>query len=184
MLSDATTSFFLANGALNRDGGDQGFHNIGMLEDFDGGRGDFGPGGVPFTVSFSQFDNFAFKTPTLRNIGLTAPYFHTGAKPTLEDVVDFYDRGGDFPNIEKSADIRPLHLSTIEKAALVDFMANALTDCRVAKQRAPFDHPELPVPNGTNLSAVGAEGIGACPNDDDDDDDDDDHGHGHGGHDD
>jgi cytochrome c peroxidase len=172
MLSDATTSFFLANGALNRDGGDQGFHNIGMLEDFDGGRGDFGPGGVPFTVSLSQFDNFAFKTPTLRNIGLTAPYFHTGAKPTLEDVVDFYDRGGDFPNVEKSADIKPLHLNAIEKAALVDFMANALTDCRVAKQRAPFDHPELPVPNGTNLSAVGAEGIGACPNDDDDDHDD------------
>src|ERR1044071_2164762 len=47
MLSDASTSFFLANGALNRDGGDQGFHNIGLLEDaIDLGRGDVGPGGV------------------------------------------------------------------------------------------------------------------------------------------
>ena len=167
MLSDASTSFFLANGALNRDGGDQGFHNIGLLEDaIDLGRGDVGPGGVRFTVSSSQFDNFAFKTPTLRNVGLTAPYFHTGVKPTLEDVVDFYDRGGDFPNVEKSADIRPLHLTAIEKAALVDFMANALTDCRVAKQKAPFDHPELPVPNGTALGAVGAAGIGSCDHDD------------------
>jgi hypothetical protein len=84
-------------------------------------------------------------------------------------VVDFYDRGGDFPNVEKSADIRPLHLTAIEKAALVDFMANALTDCRVAKQKAPFDHPELPVPNGTALGAVGAEGIGSCDHEDRDD---------------
>jgi cytochrome c peroxidase len=181
MLSDATTSFFHAHGALNRDGGDQGFHNIGLLDSFDdGGRGDFGPGGVPFTVSFSDFDNFAFKTPTLRNVGLTAPYFHSGVKPTLEDVVDFYDRGGDFPNPEKSADIKPLHLTSFEKAALVDFMRNGLTDCRVLKQRAPFDHPELPVPNGTNLAAVGRDGIGPCSGDGDGDDDDDDHGHGHG----
>jgi cytochrome c peroxidase len=177
MLSDATVTHFNAHGALNRDGGDQGFHNIGLVNSFfDGGRGDFGPGGVPFTVSLSDFDNFAFKTPTLRNVKLTAPYFHTGAKPTLEDVVDFYDRGGDAANPERSADVHPLHLTSIEKTALVDFLANALTDCRVEKQRAPFDHPELPVPNGTNLVAVGAEGLGRCASDDDD------HGHGHGDH--
>jgi cytochrome c peroxidase len=163
MLSDATVSHFQANGALNRDGGDQGFHNIGMVNnDLDLGRGDFGPAGATFTVSGSPFDNFAFKTPTLRNIGLTAPYFHTGAKPTLEEVVEFYNNGGDVANPQRSADIRPLHLTRIEKTALVDFMRNALTDCRVVKQRAPFDHPELPVPNGTNLPAVGAEGTGPC----------------------
>jgi cytochrome c peroxidase len=166
MMSDATVSFFEKNGALNRDGGDQGFHNIGLANStFDRGRGDFGPGGVIFTRSGSQFDNFAFKTPTLRNVGLTAPYFHTGSNPTLEDVVDFYNRGGDFANPERSADITPLNLTSFEKTALVDFLRNALTDCRVLKHRAPFDHPELPVPNGTDLGAVGAEGDGPCRDD-------------------
>lgn len=164
MLSDATVSHFQKHGPLNRDGGDQGFHNIGLPNsDFDGGRSDSGPGGVVFSISGSPFDHFAFKTSTLRNVGLTAPYFHTGSKPTLEDVVEFYNNGGDVANPQRSADIRPLHLTPIEKSALVDFLANALTDCRVEKQRAPFDHPELPVPNGTALAAVGTEGIGRCP---------------------
>lgn len=163
MLSDATVSFFEVHGPLNRDGGDQGFHNIGLVNsDFDGGRGAGGVGGAPLSASLSPFDDWAFKTPTLRNVGLTAPYFHTGGKPTLEDVVEFYDRGGDAVNPQRSADIRPLGLTAADKAALVDFMANALTDCRVANQRAPFDHPELPVPNGVDLPAVGAEGIGPC----------------------
>ena len=82
--------------------------------------------------------------------------------PTFEDGVEFYNRGGDEPNPQRSADIQPLGLSGLDKRALVDFMENALTDCRVVTQRAPFDHPELPVPNGTPLPAVGAEGIGSC----------------------
>jgi cytochrome c peroxidase len=177
MLSDATVSHFQANGALNRDGGDQGFHNIGLVNSvFDRGRADLGPAGVSSSQSGSMFDNFAFKTPTLRNVGLTAPYFHTGSNPRLEDVVEFYNRGGDAANPERSADIFPLHLTAFEKAALVDFMRNALTDCRVVKSRAPFDHPELPIPNGIDLAAVGAEGTGSCGGhgggDDDDDDDD------------
>jgi cytochrome c peroxidase len=163
-FSDATVRFFQENGPLNRDGGDQGFHNIGLPNStFDRGRGDFGPFGGIFTQSGSPFDNFAFKTPTVRNVKLTAPYFHTGSNPTLEDVVEFYDRGGDVANPERSADIRPLRLTNIEKAALVDFMANALTDCRVEKRRAPFDHPEITVPNGPSLPAVGREGTGRCP---------------------
>jgi cytochrome c peroxidase len=163
MMSDATVRFFNENGPLNRDGGDQGFHNIGMANStFDRGRADFGPFGVTFTVSGSPFDGFAFKTPTLRNIGLTAPYFHTGSNPTLEDVVEFYDRGGDFANPERSADIRPLNLTNFEKTALVDFMRNSLTDCRVVKRRAPFDHPEISVPNGGTFPAVGRNGTGSC----------------------
>jgi cytochrome c peroxidase len=166
MLSDATVRFFQENGPLNRDGGDQGFHNIGLVNtNTDGGRGVLGVGGAPISASGSLFDDWAFKTPTLRNVGLTAPYFHHGSNPTLNDVVEFYDRGGDAANPQRSRDIRPLRLSGLEKRALVDFMANALTDCRVVKQRAPFDHPELPVPNGTDLPAVGAEGIGRCDDD-------------------
>jgi cytochrome c peroxidase len=163
MFSDATVSYFRAHGPVNRDGGDQGFHNIGLQNtNTDGGRGSVGVGGAPLSFTQSLFDDWAFKTPTLRNVKLTAPYFHHGSNPTLEDVVEFYDRGGDFANPQISADMQELHLNALDKAALVDFMRNALTDCRVEKQRAPFDHPELPVPNGTHVPAVGAEGTGPC----------------------
>ena len=94
--------------------------------------------------------NGAFKTPMLRNVELTGPYFHTGGYATLEQVVDFYDRGGDFPRqdgIRLDADIRPLELTSQEKSDLVAFM-KALTDQRVVRQQAPFDHPELFVPHG------------------------------------
>ncbi len=165
MLTNATFRFHAENGPLNRDGGDTGFHNIGLVNsDIDGGRGGGGPGGAVLSESQSLFDDWAFKTPTLRNIGLTAPYMHTGSNPTLEDVMEFYDRGGDFPNPQKSADIFPLGLSAFDKSAMVDFMKNALTDCRVVKRKAPFDHPELPVVNGPHLPAVGAAGTGGrCP---------------------
>ncbi len=164
MLSDATVSHYQAHGPLNRDGGDQGFHNIGLADsDLDFGRADYGLGGVTNSVSGSPFDEYAFKTPTLRNIKLTAPYFHTGSNPTLEHVIDFYDRGGDFANPQRSIDVLPLNLTQLDKLALIDFMKNALTDCRVEKQRAPFDHPELAVVNGPLLPAVGAEGTGYCP---------------------
>ncbi len=91
--------------------------------------------------------NGSFKVPTLRNIALTGPYFHNGSAATLEQVVDFYDRGGNFDNTEKHPDITSLGLSSSEKAALVAFL-KTLTDDRVAYEKAPFDHPSLIVPNG------------------------------------
>src|SRR5262249_7115242 len=72
----------------------------------------------------------AHKTPSVRNAELTAPYFHNGGTGTLEQVVDFYNRGGDFPvtNIRNlDVDIQPLGLSDQSKADLVAFM-KALTD--------------------------------------------------------
>ncbi len=92
----------------------------------------------------------AFKTPGLRNIELTAPYFHNGGQLTLRQVVDFYNRGGDFHenNIDNlDPDIQNLGLSEEEKTSLVAFMVS-LTDDRVRYQRAPFDHPQLFVTNG------------------------------------
>jgi cytochrome c peroxidase len=174
MFSDATVAFYQEHGPLNRDGGDQGFHNIGLANSrIDGGRGGLGPGNAPLSDSESLFDDWAFKTPTLRNVKLTAPYFHTGSNPTLENVMDFYIRGGDFANSQLSADITPLDLTAFDKAAIIDFMANGLTDCRVEKQRAPFDHPELQIVNGPLLPAVGASGTGSCRRGEHDDDDDD-----------
>lgn len=92
----------------------------------------------------------AFKTPGLRNVELTAPYFHNGGKRTLKDVVDFYSRGGDFSdqNIDNlDPDITNLGLSESDKNAIVAFL-KSLTDERVRYHKAPFDHPELVVPNG------------------------------------
>jgi len=101
--------------------------------------------------------NGFFKTPGLRNLELNGPYFHNGDKATLRQVVDFYDRGGDFRTRLTNGQVRPLGLTEGEKTAMVAFML-ALTDDRVRYEKAPFDHPSLDVPNGPNLTAVGAGG--------------------------
>ncbi len=162
-LTDASVGFASRNGLINSDGGDQGFHNLGVRPTVeDPGRAGVGPAGS-FSVSAAAADHGAFKTPGLRNVGITAPYFHNGGKATLADVVDFYDRGGDFANPERSKELKRLGLSTSDKSALVDFLQNGLTDCRVAAQAAPFDHPSLAVPDGPGLEAIGAPGTGPCP---------------------
>lgn len=62
-----------------------------------------------------------FKTPTLREIGRSAPYMHDGSIATLEEVIDFYDRGGRLnPNLD--SEIRPLGLTAEEKKALAFFL--------------------------------------------------------------
>ena len=62
-----------------------------------------------------------FKTPTLREVGRTAPYMHDGSLATLEDVIDYYDRGG-ARNPKLDAELRPLHFSAEEKADLAFFL--------------------------------------------------------------
>src|SRR5437763_13251789 len=65
-----------------------------------------------------------FKAPQLRNVALTAPYFHNGSQLTLEQVVEFYNRGGDFNTVEEvkymDPDIELLGLTLQEKTDLVD----------------------------------------------------------------
>jgi len=114
----------------------------------------------------------AFKTPTLRNVELTPPYMHNGRLLTLLDVVDFYDRGGDLPadrdaNPDKHPAVVQLDLDEHDKFALVFFLMS-LTDDRVRRERAPFDHPSLRVVNGYDkdlkertfdLEHVGAGGL-------------------------
>jgi hypothetical protein len=100
-----------------------------------------------------------FKAPQLRNVGLTAPYFHNGSQLTLEQVVEFYNRGGDFNTVEEvkymDPDIELLGLTAQEKIDLVDFLRNGLTDPRTVAQAAPFDHPQLFTPNGHPHGANG-----------------------------
>ncbi|HUE52736.1 MAG TPA: hypothetical protein VMO80_10370 [Terriglobales bacterium] len=108
--------------------------------------------------------NGAFKAPNLRNIKFSGPYFHVGDSATLRQVVEFYTRGGNFPNTnlhDKTVDVEgippfafpefnPVAEANIE--ALVDFLAEGLKDDRVAFEKGPFDHPELRVPNGSPKS--------------------------------
>ncbi|MEH2436986.1 MAG: cytochrome C peroxidase [Nostoc sp.] len=147
---------------------DRGYFNIGVrptLEDISiGGQDPFGNplsesrvaalgkfsqllGSSP-NVTVSSNDTVVadgqFKVPGLRNIELTAPYFHNGGYLTLPQVVDFYNRGGDF---RQEGVLRPLGLSETEKDDLVAFL-KGLTDERVVSEKAPFDHPQLFVPNG------------------------------------
>lgn len=97
-----------------------------------------------------------FKVPTLRNVELTGPFMHNGGMTTLEEVMIFYVRGGNFfqENIEDvDNDVRGIPEivnapdPSDKVAALVELM-KAFTDERVRFQKAPFDHPELVIPNG------------------------------------
>jgi hypothetical protein len=88
-------------------------------------------------------DRGKFKVPTLRNVGLRNRFMHNGQLATIADVVDMYDRGGGaFPD-NKDPALAPLGLSAIQKAQLVDFVRNALTDPRVAADLPPFERPTL-----------------------------------------
>jgi hypothetical protein len=110
-----------------------------------------------------------FKVPGLHNVELTGPYFHNGGKATLKQVVEFYDDGGNFANATRSPLITRLGLSAAQLDDLVAFLLS-WTDERVRSQQAPFDHPQLFVPNGDNpagtdamveIPAVGAGGASA-----------------------
>lgn len=155
---------------------DNGFYNIGVTPSSeDPGVGGNDPFGMPLSETkmvklglakyLGNFNsaqnpkpeditrivsNGAFKTPGLRNIELTGPYFHNGGKATLMQVVDFYNRGGDFSEQNEEdldPDISRIHLSDQEKEDLVAFLIG-LTDERVKFKKAPFDHPSLCIPNG------------------------------------
>jgi cytochrome c peroxidase len=95
---------------------DEEFHNTGVSWGQDLGR---------FEVTRHPDDRGRFKTPSLRNVAVTAPYMHDGSLATLDVVIDFYDRGaGANPNLDDQ--IRPLALSREERLALASFL-RALT---------------------------------------------------------
>lgn len=90
---------------------DDQFHALGIAGD-DTGR---------FKVTGVEADRYTFKTPTLRNVELTAPYMHDGSVPTLRGVVEFYNAGGG-PHRPKSPLLRRLDLTEREKLDLVAFL--------------------------------------------------------------
>ncbi len=109
------------------------FANSGVRPSFE----DPGVGGVTGVAS----DLGSFKAPFLRNLGSRPAFFHNGGAATLAEVVDFYDRGGDFA--PPGGFFQPLGLSDSKKLALVVFLRDALTDSRVSQRVPPFDRPTL-----------------------------------------
>lgn len=115
----------------------------------------------------------AFKTPGLRNLKFTGPYMHNGSQMNLRQVVEFYKKGGHFPNLNESnmqEAIGPFDLGVTDEAALVEVMETGLTDWRLAHQEGVFDHPEICVPHGHNadgstklvgIPAIGRQGSAA-----------------------
>lgn len=97
---------------------DERFHNSGIAwrdeRLHDEGR---------FAVTGKMEDRGAFKTPTLRDVARTGPYMHDGSLATLEEVVEFYDRGGN-PNPSLDPELRTLGLTPSAKRALVAFLSS------------------------------------------------------------
>lgn len=107
---------------------DHRFHNIGLYT--------LSPDPGRARISLDPLDHGKFKTPTLRNIALTAPYMHDGTLRTLEEVVDHFARGGQAaPN--KSPLVAGFTITDQERSDLVAFL-KALTDER------PIDQVDLP----------------------------------------
>jgi cytochrome c peroxidase len=85
-------------------------------------------------IGRGKFDsnfNFAFKIPGLRKISETSPYMHNGSLVTLDDVIEFFNRGGDVKR--PSVQITPLHLTSDEKKDLKEFLLT-LTDKEIRKE--------------------------------------------------
>lgn len=98
---------------------DEKYHNLGVgmdVEEPDLGR---------FVETNVDKDRGAFKTPTCRNVSLTAPYMHDGSQKTLEEVVEWYAKGG-HPNQWLSENVKKLDLTEQDKKDLVAFMAEGL----------------------------------------------------------
>lgn len=103
---------------------DEQFHNTGVAwqsgPPTDSGR---------YLVTRESRDIGAFKTPTLREITCTAPYMHDGSVRTLEDVIEFYDRGG-HSNSYLDEEVRPLSLTSLERRNLRSLLESLGRRCR------------------------------------------------------
>jgi len=88
-----------------------------------------------YLITKDKKDWKAFRTPTLREIAKTAPYMHNGIFQTLDEVIDFFDRGGGKGNTV----LKPLGLSNIEKNDLKTFLTEALTSGETV-----FGYPKIP----------------------------------------
>lgn len=113
---------------------DNGFHALGVPQ-----AGPLAEDPGRFAVTGDERDRGAFRTPTLRNVTLTAPYMHDGVLATLDEVIAFYDAGGGTVPGRSGPEIGPLHLSQRERKALVAYL-ESLTD-KTTDTRVPTVPP-------------------------------------------
>ncbi len=111
------------------------YHNLGV--GMDKPNPDLGR----YEVTKNEADWGAFKTPTLRDIARTAPYMHDGSLATLEDVVDYYNKGG-LKNKNLDERMKPLNLSKTEQADLVAFLKALNGEGWQAQHQAPKQFPQ------------------------------------------
>ena len=116
------------------------FHNLGVAP-----AGSKKPDEGRHAVTNNPHDLGAFKTPTVRDAALRAPYMHSGSEKTLEDVVALYNQGGGRDDANLDALMVPLGLTKQETEALVAFMKHAMTSSNpsVAAEQ-PIPAAELP----------------------------------------
>lgn len=106
---------------------------------------------------FTEMYDYAFKTPTVRNVALTAPYMHNGVYATLDQVMDFYNRGGGqgigikLPN--QTLPFDNLNLNSNEMRDIIAFM-NALTDT-TGITSVPAKLPAFPIGSSLNKRVIG-----------------------------
>lgn len=113
---------------------DGGFHNIGLAS-YHSEHPDLGRYAIKRLPSLKG----AFKTPTLRDVALTAPYFHDGSAKNLMEVVQHYNSGG-VNSADLSRDIKPLNLTREEMESIVAFMQALTTPPQpVTLPRLPLD---------------------------------------------
>jgi len=104
---------------------DMDYHNIGLETEYqDEGKA---------RATHLDEDVGRFKTPTLRNIQLTAPYMHNGSMGSLEEVVQFYNKGG-FAHRNKDSRMVPLGLTEQEQQDLISFLTT-LTDWNFVQRK-------------------------------------------------
>ncbi|PYS70841.1 MAG: cytochrome-c peroxidase [Acidobacteria bacterium] len=110
---------------------DQQYHNIGIGMDAkepDPGR---------FKVTNKPEDTGAFKTPTLRDIANSAPYFHDGSAKTLEEAIDLMLSGGKpNPHLDKK-NLQPQKLAPEMREDLLSFLKSLSVDCQLKKPALP-----------------------------------------------
>jgi cytochrome c peroxidase len=110
---------------------DQQYHNIGI------GMDQATPDVGRFTVTKKPEDTGAFKTPTLRDVARSAPYFHDGSAKTLEEAVDIMLAGGKPNQYLDKKNLQPQKVLPDQREALLDFLRSLNVDCNLKKPPLP-----------------------------------------------
>jgi len=113
-----------------------------------------------FEHSGEDEDRGAFKAPPLRNITETAPYMHDGSLATLEEVIAFYDRGGE-PNAWLDEKMKPLELGDQEREDLLAFLESLTGTVPDFTKRIPRLPPDVASASSAGAAVAGDAAVGA-----------------------